>query len=96
MKRAQKHVESLLRLESPRSSDDRTRPCSRHRFDGNVRHTVVDGLHGARRETDQRLDLPRCSIAHSHVAVDAPRCEALRETLAATHGRHWKLIDGDR
>jgi hypothetical protein len=56
----------------------------------------VNGADGTGRETDERLDLPRCSLADANVQVDAPRCEALRETLAGTHSRHGKLIDRDR
>jgi hypothetical protein len=56
----------------------------------------VNGADGTGRKTDERLDLPRCSLADAYVAGDAPRREALRETLAGTQCRHGKLIDGDR
>jgi hypothetical protein len=83
-------------LESPRSADNRARPWPRHRLDGDVWYTVVNGADGADRETDERLNLLRCSLADADVSIDTHRREALRETLASTQGRHGKLIDRDR
>jgi hypothetical protein len=56
----------------------------------------VNGADGADRETDERLNFLRCSLADADVSIDTHRREALRETLASTQGRHGKLIDRDR